>query len=613
MDNKRRNSFIGVLLNSFKAMLLGDKYLIRNEELYSPATTSLKRFLKNKQALYCVCILFVLIILDLVLSFIYKVDKNYFDYTQTNISPCVSFMDVSKELNGNLKSLGIGSTFGVGIDNEGKLYTWGMLDSVVTKKLRESLNTEIRYRSVSAGLDHILAITEDGKVKTWAPDRFDLNDIPEELKKRTDVKQVVAGHQFSVAVTYDGYMYIWGNTTYLGILNQDTIPDTVQGRIREVDVSVDNIIIITTSGSVAVIGQQNALVTNIFPVTNIVDVAATDYSVAVLTDNGRVVIWGIDIYGLLTKPKDLTTNIVEISAGRKHFNALDANGNIYSWGDNKFGQLNTPRDIKIGKVKINKLYSNYFQNYAIDDNNNIMTWGLNGYLMGTDDYGRDIFSRFLTGGKITLLIGLAAVIIQLFFGLLIGSIAGFYGRRIDKIFMSITELIGSIPFLPISITFIALIDSNITDLMRIFILILILGILGINSVARLVRGLVIKERQKEYVLAAKATGLKTGSILIKQIIPNIISSIIANSTLAYANCLLMESTLSYLGFGAIKTYPTWGNMLSDLTSTGILRDYWWRWIFPALGLSIFIILVNYIGYAISLSIDPKENSDRRRV
>ena len=136
---------------------------------------------------------------------------------------------------------------------------------------------------------------------------------------------------------------------------------------------------------------------------------------------------------------------------------------------------------------------------------------------------------------------------------------------------------------------------------------IILGVLSWPGLARLVRGQILAEREKEFVTAAKALGIKEHVIIFRHILPNVISVVIVNITLRYATSLLTESSLSFLGFGVIPPNPTWGNMLSNSQSNKILRDYWWRWVFPAAALSISTIAINCFGDGLRDAIDPKSN------
>ena len=143
--------------------------------------------------------------------------------------------------------------------------------------------------------------------------------------------------------------------------------------------------------------------------------------------------------------------------------------------------------------------------------------------------------------------------------------------------------------------------------MRIFIIMLILGALSWTGLARMVRGQVLAEREKEFVLSAKAMGIGQWKILFRHVLPNIVSVILVSVTLNFAGCLLTESALSYLGFGVQQPTPTWGNMLNGANNSVIIQNYWWQWLFPALFLSFATICIHVIGDALRDALDPKNN------
>ena len=204
-------------------------------------------------------------------------------------------------------------------------------------------------------------------------------------------------------------------------------------------------------------------------------------------------------------------------------------------------------------------------------------------------------------------IGAVAVIIELIFGILIGGISGYYGGKVDNFLMRFAEVVGSIPFLPLAMILSAIIGSSIPENARIFMIMIILGILSWPGLARLIRGQVLAEREKEFVTAAKAMGLKESVIIFRHIIPNVITVIIVSITLSFASSMLTETTLSFIGFGVLEPNPTWGNMLTGCQDSTVITKIWWRWVFPALALSITTISINLIGDGLRDAIDPKSN------
>ena len=151
---------------------------------------------------------------------------------------------------------------------------------------------------------------------------------------------------------------------------------------------------------------------------------------------------------------------------------------------------------------------------------------------------------------------------------------------------------------------------TLSEDMRIFIIMVILGVLTWPSLARLVRGQVLVARENEYVTAAKAMGVKESKIAFKHILPNVISIIIVTLTLDFATCMLTEASLSYLGFGVTPPRPTWGNMLNGANNMTVMNNYWWQWLFTALFLAVTTICINIIGDALRDVMDPKSNAER---
>ena len=226
--------------------------------------------------------------------------------------------------------------------------------------------------------------------------------------------------------------------------------------------------------------------------------------------------------------------------------------------------------------------------------------------MGTDDMGRDVFNRIMNGGKMTMTVGAVAVIVSTIIGIIIGCISGYFGGAVDMLLMRLTEIVGAIPFLPFALCLSAIFQgSDIHENTRIVIIMLILGVLSWTGLARLVRGQILAEREKEFVTAARSMGVKEKRIAFRHILPNIVSVILVTVTLDFASCMLTESSLSYLGFGVQLPRPTWGNMLNGSRNALVIQSFWWRWVFPALFLSVVVICINIIGDTLRDVLDPK--------
>ena len=211
----------------------------------------------------------------------------------------------------------------------------------------------------------------------------------------------------------------------------------------------------------------------------------------------------------------------------------------------------------------------------------------------------------------TMTIGAVAVIISTVIGIVIGCISGYFGGKVDMILMRVTEIFTAIPFLPFAMILSSMLAQvNISENARIFMIMVILGVLTWPSLARLVRGQVLVARESEYVTAAKAMGVRENVIAFKHILPNVISVILVTLTLDFAGCLLTESSLSYLGFGVQYPRPTWGNMLNGANNATIIGNYWWQWVFTSLFLAVTTICINIVGDTLRDVLDPKSNIDK---
>ena len=205
----------------------------------------------------------------------------------------------------------------------------------------------------------------------------------------------------------------------------------------------------------------------------------------------------------------------------------------------------------------------------------------------------------------SIAIGAVAVIISTFIGVIAGGISGYFGGRIDMVIQRVGEMVYSLPFLPFAMILSALIGNNMTSNQRVFLIMVILGLLSWPSLARLVRAQVLSIREQEYVIAARSLGIKQLGIVFKHILPNVISVIIVSATLNFATSMLTEATLSYLGFGVQAPQPTWGNMLYGANNSTVIQNYWWRWVFASIILGTCVICINLVGDGLRDAIDPK--------
>ena len=219
--------------------------------------------------------------------------------------------------------------------------------------------------------------------------------------------------------------------------------------------------------------------------------------------------------------------------------------------------------------------------------------------------GRDMWQRILNGGRWTMTIGALAVLIATIIGIVVGGVSGYFGGRVDILLQRISEIVSSLPFLPFVIILNVIIGNSLGPTQRIYLIMIVLGLLSWPGLQRLVRAQVFSVREQEYITAARSMGIREYSIIFRHIIPNVISVIIVSTTLSFASSMLTESSLSFLGFGVRPPIPTWGNMLYGANNSVIIQQYWWQWVFPAIALSLTVIFVNLIGDGLRDAIDPK--------
>lgn len=590
---KRRKSTVGT---AAQKMFLGGAMTEEQEEVLTPIQMVFRSFLQDKVAMAGVICFIFIFLCCVIIPFFMPIDMYYQDVTQANVAPGFGMLKVPKSLAGNAKQISIGSTFSVGIDEEGNVYEWGSFPTAKLKKLPADMG---KLAQVSAGLDHIVALTEDGEVVTWGNDRMGLGSIPMELRMGEDIKEIYAGYQISLALTEDGVLYNWGNTYLIDM----RFPEGVQGNIEEFAANTDIVMVRTKDGKVAALTAKNNAYTAIPEEIqgHVVDIAVSDESVAAVTEDGSIYIWGNNIKGTQNFPEEIQGQVSAVEGGRFHYVAILKDGTLASWGDDTFGQTKVPQV----KGEIRQLTSNYYGNYLITADGSVESWGLDGYLMGTDDFGRDIFRRLLKGGRMTMTVGAIAVIISTIIGVIIGGVSGYKGGKVDNLLMRLTEIVASMPFLPFAIILSAIIGNRISETQRIIMIMVILGLLSWTGLARLVRGSVLAEREQEFVTAAKALGVKEAGIIFRHILPNVITVIIVNATLSFATCMLTESSLSFIGFGVSEPNATWGNMLNGARSATVIEQYWWRWVYPAVILAISTISINCIGDGLRDAVDPK--------
>lgn len=533
----------------------------KEEALLSPGKVIARSFIKNKLAVIGIIGFVFIFLFSFGLSIFIPLNLTYTNTFHRNLPPNYSFLNVPNQLiKEGIVEIQSGSANSIGLSEDGNVFVWGADYRGIKDIPTEVMNANIV--DVEAGTQHLMAKDDTGKWYLWGYNhqlQAQIHDRFVTAFQTDPIVNLFGGYERTVAITESGAVYIWGvgaNNVGDVMLRSPYVyyenGDNTQPRIKAVSAvsNFNNAMILLEDGTIRMIGIASDISREL-PVEftdgsiRIVDIGVTIYNAFALDDTGKVHVWGSNAFSLTYEyiPEGADTNIKSLGVGYEHAVTLSNDGTVYAWGDNNIKQIDIPSKVQ----NIDRIFVDANQNYAIDEDGKIYSWGLKGFIFGSDEQGRDFIVQLIHGGKITLVVGAVAVIISVTIGVTVGLTAGYFGGKVDNLLMRFAEIVASFPFLPFAITLSALLlNTATTEVQRMLMVMFILGVLSWTGLARLIRGQILSERERDYVLAAKALGIKQQHIIWRHVFPAIISIVIVNMTLSYAGSLLTEAGLSFL-------------------------------------------------------------------
>jgi peptide/nickel transport system permease protein len=228
------------------------------------------------------------------------------------------------------------------------------------------------------------------------------------------------------------------------------------------------------------------------------------------------------------------------------------------------------------------------------------------HLLGLDNNGMDLMTRLMYGGRVSLLVGFIVVFIEVFLGVIIGGISGYFGGAIDTALMRFVDLFNSIPFWPMVLIFGSVMDAlEVKPMARIFLLMMVLGILGWTGVARVVRGQILSLREQDFMVATEATGIRTSRRIFKHLVPNVMPLLIVQATAGLGGVIITEATLGFLGLGVKYPLASWGSIINVASDAFVMTNFWFMWIPAGLLILLTVLGFNFVGDGLRDAYDPK--------
>ncbi len=226
--------------------------------------------------------------------------------------------------------------------------------------------------------------------------------------------------------------------------------------------------------------------------------------------------------------------------------------------------------------------------------------------LGLDNNGMDVMTRLMFGGRVSLLVGFVVIFIEVFIGIIVGGVSGYFGGWIDTSLMRLVDLFNCIPFWPMVLIFGSVMDAlEVDPMVRIFLLMGVLGILGWTGVARIVRGQILSLRELDFMVATEATGIRTSRRIFKHLIPNVMPLLIVYATAGLGGIIITEATLGFLGLGIKYPLASWGSIINIASDAFVMTNYWFMWIPAGILILLTVLGFNFVGDGLRDAYDPK--------
>ncbi len=226
--------------------------------------------------------------------------------------------------------------------------------------------------------------------------------------------------------------------------------------------------------------------------------------------------------------------------------------------------------------------------------------------LGTDANGMDVLTRLMYGGRVSLMVGFVVVLIELFIGVVLGGISGYFGGWVDTIIMRLVDLFNCIPQMPMLLILVSVLDAyKVTPQIRIYLLMVLLGLMGWTGIARTVRGQILMLREQDFMVATEATGIGVRRRIFRHLIPNVMPLLIVNATMNLGGIIITEATLSFLGLGVKYPLASWGTIINAATNVYVMTNYWFIWVPAGLLILATVLGFNFVGDGLRDAFDPK--------